>query len=209
MKGQKTRTILTGVVLGVVALALEAGFAIGLQKTSHAGDPVALPDNLAGGYAAVDVRSNLDQFASEQVTTEVLDATAKGFTERREYADAQLDKAYDVPAATRTYLSSDQQVLVTVTAIRAPGEAVAPTAIVEVGPQTQSGQQVESVRAVKDSVCVLTETVVDPAKGQTQPVSSSCRRSEGDFTLQVAGQADADVIAGLVDRFWDDLATEI
>lgn len=207
MKGQKSNVVVPGLVLGLAALVLVAGFGVLLPKVVGHDEPVDLPAKLSGGYVAMDVADNLAVFEGEGVQEGAAAQVADQLSQQREYGDHVLDEAYEVAAATRTYVSGDGQVLATVTVIRAGGEAVAPSVILDPNLGLLNDSRFESLVDVDGVTCVTTQEV-NQQMGQIVPVGNSCRRSEGEFTLQVAGQAEVEVIAGLVDRFWGDLASQ-
>ncbi|WP_028660347.1 hypothetical protein [Nocardioides insulae] len=207
MKGQKTPVIAAGLVTGLVVLAVLIGFAVLLPKATGNNAAIELPDELPGGYHALDQAETFTAFEDQQITEKQAQQTADTFAAQREYGDKQLDDAYEFPAVTRNYVSADGSTVAYVTALRADGEAFAPDVLIDPSLGVLPGARVETL-ATDDEVTCITHADVNQQVGQVVPAGVTCRRTDGEFTLQVAGQAEVDVMTDLTNRFWDELAAQ-
>ncbi|MDN4171735.1 hypothetical protein QWY28_02155 [Nocardioides sp. SOB77] len=198
----------TGLLAGVVVLALLVVFAVLLPRTTDgagAEEPLGLPDTLPGGYTAAD----LDEAFAGQYDADQAETLSGRQASSREHGDDVLADVYDHAAETRTYASEDLSTAVFVQAFRAPGGAFAPETISGEDAAASGAATQELVRE-GDAICIVQRPAADPTAGAPQgdaPSYVACQRSEDELTVQAtaAGLPAEDLVA-LVDAAWDAVA---
>ena len=193
------RIVLPGVILGVIALALAAVFAVALPKLHQEGD-LALPDTLPGGYTATDLDKAYKN-APGATADKVAQASA---TERnaRSFGDKALAAA-GITGVTRTYVDKGLSSPLIVQAFRAPGGAFAPFQFSD-PKDAQAGQDVKNLVRKGDVVCIENGTA--DGKGGIQPAYVQCQKSEGDLTVQVTTPLATDKAVKVVATVFDEIA---
>lgn len=194
---KNSRTVVIGLLLGVLLLGAVAAFAIALPKASgDAGGAIELPDTLPGGYVATDLP---EAFAGAPAGSEdQVDAAVRNEKAAREYGDQVLADS-GATAATRTYLGEDMQTAVVVQAFRAAGGAFAPFQFTDPS-RAEAGQEVERLVREGDAVCIQKGSAT--GSGEIEGGYVQCQRSEGDLTIQVTTPLPLEEAAEMVDTVW-------
>jgi hypothetical protein len=193
------RVVLPGVIIGVIALALAAVFAIALPKVNGEGE-LSLPDKLPGGYSATDLTSTWKN--APQATAQKVESAAASERSARTFGDKAFEDA-GVTAVTRGYVDAKFQQPLFVQAFRAQGGAFSPFQFQD--PKTaQAGQQVQRLVRQGDALCI--EVGSSDGKGGSQASYVQCQKSEGDLTVQVTSPLALAKAADLVDTVFDEVA---
>lgn len=197
---KNTRTVVIGIVLGLVLLGAMTAFAVALPKVDDgghaAGGAIELPDTLPGGYVATDLPEAFRD--APEGSEDQIDAAVRNEQAAREYGDQVLADS-GATAATRTYLGEDMQTAVVVQAFRAAGGAFAPFQFTDPS-QVQAGQALERLVREGNAVCIQKGTAT--GTGEVEGGYVQCQRSEGDLTIQVTTPLPLDEAAAMVDTVW-------
>jgi hypothetical protein len=194
------RVVLPGVVIGVIALALAAVFAIALPRITGENGALTLPDRLPGGYTATDLEKAYT--GAPNATADQISRSAATERSARAYGDRTM-KAAGVKGVTRTYISKDFNDFVIVQAVRARGGALVPYTFTNLEGQ-QAGSQVQRLVEKDGAECIQFGTT--DGKNGLQVGYSQCQKSQGDVTVQVTAQSALGDIVAVADDLLAELA---
>jgi len=184
-----------GLSLGILLLALVAGFGIGLPQLDEGGHggssdaPLSLPDELPGGYPAADDPAAFADTDLAEQGEQIADQQRSS----TDYGNSVLGDVLDRPAATRTYVA-DGSIPVFVQVFRADGVAFAPQSFVDPASGQGGGTTMERVGA---GVCILTYGQSMPGDDAAEPMAAQCQVAGDGITVQLhaSGVPAADLVA--------------
>jgi hypothetical protein len=186
--------LVVGAVAGAVGLALLVVLAVLLPKAEGAeSQAVQLPDELPGGFVALDVQRDLpqelglpDNFAQVQ--------GAQARTTMSDYEDA-----YGAPVAFRGYADQQLQTVAFVTVFAGDGEAF--------GPDFGTNESTRVERS-GDAVCELSFQQSPTGQGAAdEPTTVTCQVAGEGHTVQVAtGGVSVEDTVKLADHVAEDVA---
>ena len=204
MKTPRDRTVaVLGAAAGLLALGLVIVFAVVLPKVSsdpasEGGDlgEIVLPDDLPGGYQALDTVES-DQIPAEQIST---------LTASQRYADDVLSDLVEAGGASRQYLNEEETAAPTIQVYGAEAGPLIPEQIVDpevFGLREAPFQVVEG----KDVTCIVERSEVDQATQQPLPeprvVNVECQRTGPGLTVRLVAGTNLGESAALVNAVWD------
>ncbi|WP_205473363.1 hypothetical protein [Nocardioides sp. SYSU D00038] len=170
------------IVTGLLVLGVVVGLAVGLPRLyDEDGGSVDLPDELAGGWSAVDTVGPGGDDAAEYAETQ---ATAT------EYVQDTYRDVYDAPVGFRAYADEERQRFVIATVFPGPGRAFGPpNGIADPEVIRTKRAPTELVRE-DDAVCVVNWEAVsaddDSQPEPETPLGVSCQAPAGERTVQVS-----------------------
>jgi hypothetical protein len=200
---KNTDTILNGVTIGAVVLAVLVLFAVFLPK-AQASTP-SLPDALPGGLVAADLDSAwssisndlLDSAKQQGYTDDQIQQSLDQYKQQLESDRSSIDQAFakasDVKSVSRMYID-DQLDTYGVQAFRARNAFIAPTPF-------EGGSA--DIKVIDGVTCVLTTST--SSDGTSQTTGTECQVSDGDFTVQVTSADDAAKVAKVANAALDSL----
>ena len=158
-----------------------AAFAIFLPEgEGDAGEAVALPDALAGGWTAVDLPSAADDADTDGQQLESRRAAV-------DYVNEVYADVYDEPVAFRVYSDEELAKFAIVTVYTGDGGAFGPpNGLADPESQQLARASTELVRA-DDAVCVANyQPVPEGQDASAAPLSVTCQLPAEGHTIQVA-----------------------
>jgi hypothetical protein len=176
---KKSYVIENGLTIGLIALALVVGFAVGLTKLTvhHDHKAINLPTSIDGGYTLVDSTTPQSQQLL-QVLSQFSDSASKA-------ENAGAASALYQPAAASAGSATAAPTSFAVTAVR-KGSATSPMMV----PLSSLG----TFSKVGDDTCFQ-------ASSQSSPYTA-CYRSSAEFTVEVTGSDTPAAMAGHLDAIW-------
>lgn len=176
---KKSYVIENGLTIGLIALALVVGFAVGLSKLTvhHDHKAIKLPSSIDGGYTLVDSTTPQAQQLL-QVLSQLSDSASKA-------ENAGVVSALYQPVAATAGAPASAPSSFAVTAIR-KGSATSPMMV----PLSSLG----TYSKVGEDTCFQ-------ASSQSSPYTA-CYRSSAEFSVEVTGSDTAAALAGHLDAIW-------